>query len=123
MYEESLVVGSRHMGTRALKACLELTLGAALIPVRERSNPHDSNAIRLLSITGTPVGYVERDIAARVAPWMDEGLTVFAKVIREANMRNGIIRMKKRYPLAMLWVERSHEQTHGRARQDAFIES
>jgi hypothetical protein len=46
MREETLVVGARHMGLRAVKACLELTLEAPLILVREPYNPHDANATR-----------------------------------------------------------------------------
>jgi hypothetical protein len=105
MREETLVVGARHMGLRAVKACLELTLEAPLILVREPYNPHDANAILLLNIFGTPVGYVQRAVAARVAGWMDAGMAVTGRVIRAPNLRSGRVRMRLRYPRAELRVQ------------------
>jgi hypothetical protein len=106
MREETIVVGSRHMGLMALKACLELTLEAPLIPVREPHNPFDANAVKLLSLYGEPVGYVQRAVAPTVAAAMDAGQVVFAKVTRAPNLRNGrMARMRFRYPRAMLWSD------------------
>jgi hypothetical protein len=106
MREETIVVGSRHMGLMALKACLELTLEAPLIPVREPYNPFDANAVKLLSLYGEPVGYVQRAVAPAVAAAMDAGQMVFAKVVRAPNLRNGRMRrMRFRYPRAMLWSD------------------
>jgi hypothetical protein len=106
MREETLVVGSRHMGLAALKACLELTLEAPLIPVREPHNPFDANAVKLLSLYGAPVGYVQRAVAPQVAAAMDAGEVVFAKVVRAPNLRAGRVRrMRLRYPRALLWSE------------------
>jgi hypothetical protein len=106
MREETIVVGSRHMGLAALKACLELTLEAPLIPVREPHNPHDPNAVLLLSLYGAPVGYVQRAVAPAVAAVMDAGQTVFAKVVRAPNLRSGrMSRMRLRYPRAILWSD------------------
>lgn len=105
MREETLVVGARHMGAWTLKDCLELTLEAPLIPVRERNNPHDSNAVLLLNLYGKPVGYVQRAVARIVASAMDGGEVVFAKVIRAPNLKNGRVRMQLRYPRALLWSD------------------
>jgi hypothetical protein len=105
MREETLVVGSRHMGTAALKACLELTVEAPLIPMREPHNPYDANAVALLSLYGAPVGYVQRSVAPTVAAAMDAGEVVFAKVVRAPNLRNGRMRMRLRYPRAVLWSD------------------
>jgi hypothetical protein len=106
MREETLVVGSRHMGLAALKACLELTLEAPLIPVREPHNPFDANAVKLLSLYGAPVGYVQRAVAPQVAAAMDAGEAVFAKVVRAPNLRAGRVRrMRMRYPRALLWSQ------------------
>jgi hypothetical protein len=106
MREETIVVGSRHMGLMVLKNCLELTLEAPLIPVREPHNPHDANAVLLCSLYGAPVGYVQRAVAPTVAAAMDAGQVVFAKVVRAPNLRNGRMRrMRLRYPRAMLWSD------------------
>jgi hypothetical protein len=106
MREETLVVGSRHMGVEALKACMELTLEAPLIPVREPHNPFDPNAVLLLSLYGAPVGYVQRAVAPQVAAAMDAGEVVYAKVVRAPNLRKGRVRrMGMRYPRAMLWSD------------------
>lgn len=93
------------MGPAVIQTCLELTLGAALIPVREPNNPHDANAVLLLSLYGAPVGYVQRAVAPAVAAAMDGGEVVFAKVVRAPNMKSGRLRMRLRYPRAVLWSD------------------
>jgi hypothetical protein len=105
MREVTLVVGARHMGLPALKACLELQNGAPLILAREPGNPHDANAIKLLDMFGRPVGYVQREVAAIVARWMDEGFLVSSKVIKAPNLKNGRMDMRLRYPRAAIYRE------------------
>ena len=53
---------------------LALLPGAALLNSREPDNPADPNAVELLCPgCSTHIGYVDRESAAVVAPWMDNG--------------------------------------------------
>lgn len=108
MREVTLVVGSRHMGEGAIKACLELSRGSPLILVREPHNPNDGNAIKVLNITGAPVGYVQREVAVIVRQWMDLKLSVSSKVIREPKYYRGRRGMK--YPKAVIYVDPPAEE-------------
>lgn len=47
--------------------------GARLILARQPDNPHDPNAVRVLSPSSIMLGYVPRDQAAQVARVMDRG--------------------------------------------------
>ena len=42
--------------------------------VREPSNIHDRNAIRVLNISGEQVGHIQRNISSRLAPLMDRNM-------------------------------------------------
>lgn len=102
----TIVVGCRHMGDAAQKACMVLQEGDGLICMREPHNPHDANAVKLLSVMGAAVGYVEAKVAGHVARWMDEGRVVGAKVTRASRV------VKRRwhaiyltYPRAVIWAE------------------
>lgn len=72
------------MGRLAADAALAIQNGAPLILDREPDNPHDRNAIIVRDIFGRAAGYVQREVAAIVARWMDEGYLVSAKCIRKA---------------------------------------
>jgi hypothetical protein len=48
---------------------------------REPDNPHDTNAIAVLDRQGRMLGYVAREIARSVAPLVDTGSTVTARLI------------------------------------------
>jgi hypothetical protein len=85
-------------------------MGDGLICMREPGNTHDANAVVLLSITGTPVGYVQRAAAVRVAQWMDEGRPVAAKVVRPSRITRAVPRpnflaIHVTYPTAVIWAE------------------
>lgn len=62
---------------------------------REPSNVHDSNAIKVFTKKGaffgfgrgTFLGYVPRDMAARMAPRMDRGIPFEGKVVATDDMR------------------------------------
>jgi hypothetical protein len=47
--------------------------GDTVYLVRERYNSHDSNAIRILLRQGYQIGYVPREDAAEIAPYLDRG--------------------------------------------------
>lgn len=86
MREVTLIVGANHMGMSAADACIALEDGAAVILSREPDNPHDRNAIKCLDLFGREMGYVQREVAAIVARWMDEGFMVSSKCIRRARL-------------------------------------
>jgi len=54
---------------------------------REPQNPHDENAIRVVLATtpyeGFHIGYIDRSIAAKLAPVLDRGVTVSGCVLIE----------------------------------------
>jgi hypothetical protein len=50
-----------------------LARGEPILCVREPDNPYDSNAIRVLSSDEIWFGYIGREYAAEIAPWMDQG--------------------------------------------------
>lgn len=54
--------------------------GQPLLVMREPTNPHDRNAILVADLMGLPLGYVAKEVAARVAPHMDAGKTVMCRV-------------------------------------------
>ena len=63
--------------------------------VRQPENPHDANAIRVIARIHSdgrseshPIGYVPRELAAIIAPYMDDGCR-FAGVLREVILPSG----------------------------------
>lgn len=54
--------------------------GAVLTLVRERNNEHDSNAVKVM-YGAKQIGYLNRDVAADVAPIIDSGGSVSATVV------------------------------------------
>jgi HIRAN domain-containing protein len=48
---------------------------------RERTNPHDPNAVLVRDGDGGTLGYVAREIARAVAPLLDAGLDASAELI------------------------------------------
>lgn len=55
--------------------------------IRDKSNPHDANAIALY-IYQIKVGYVERSIAKNIAPQMDSGDAFSARHFNSSNARD-----------------------------------
>ena len=56
--------------------------GDILMAIREPDNPHDENAIALCSALAQ-VGHVPSCAAAMLAPVMDSGHTLWARIVRE----------------------------------------
>eukprot|EP01018_Ginkgo_biloba_P028525 Gb_13232 [translate_table: standard] len=52
--------------------------------VREPTNLHDSNAIKVVNMRGEQVGYLERSVAAVLAPLTDEGLILIEGIVPRA---------------------------------------
>lgn len=62
------IVGTRHAKAEGFVETLQA--GEPLGLVREPTNPHDSNAIRVYS-GDRHIGYIKRTEAEVLAPWMD----------------------------------------------------
>lgn len=82
------VVGIQYRDFLGKMAARALSKGDSLICVRQPSNPHDSNAISVHS-NGVQIGYLSREDAGRIAPWMDSG--VFYMTVVKATRRKSII--------------------------------
>lgn len=110
MREVTMIVGARHMGAAAANAAIALENGAPLILDREPNNPSDRNAIIVRDIYGRATGYVQREVAAIVAKWMDEGYLVSAKCIRKAkfdgvSVEGNVYYKLYKYPRAAIYRE------------------
>jgi hypothetical protein len=57
--------------------------GRPLVLRRDLGNPHDANAIAVDLETGEQLGWVPRELAAELAPALDEGASWSALVLRE----------------------------------------
>jgi hypothetical protein len=57
--------------------------GAALQLRRDPANEHDPNAVAVLTGEGAPLGFVPREVAATLAPQLDDGAAWSAVVLRE----------------------------------------
>jgi hypothetical protein len=57
--------------------------GHALVLRRDPGNEHDAHAIAVDTTAGEQLGWVPRDVAARLAPDLDEGAAWAALVLRE----------------------------------------
>jgi len=64
-------VGFRPEAAQAAAAALKS--GSPLLYEREPSNPYDGAAIRILTVDGTFIGFVERIQSASLAAYIDEG--------------------------------------------------
>ena len=78
----SRVAGARDHHADALQA-EGAAPGSALVLRRERENEHDANAIAVETSEGDVLGFVPRDLAAEIAPRIDEGEAYSALVLRE----------------------------------------
>ncbi|KAI9754734.1 MAG: rRNA-binding ribosome biosynthesis protein utp25 [Chaenotheca gracillima] len=59
------IVGIRYYNGRATK-------GEMVVVRREPTNPYDSNAIRISNMAGNQVGHLPRQMAVKLAPYMDD---------------------------------------------------
>ena len=70
--------------------------GESLALVREPENPHDPNAVAVFTEPGDPgtkarqVGFLAREIASRVGPFMDSGGKAEAVVTEVTGGRDGL---------------------------------
>ena len=66
---ETKVAGVTFEGRQAVVASLQY--GEAVVLKREPSNRYDANAIRVERVDGAQIGYLPKELAARIAPVMD----------------------------------------------------
>lgn len=101
---EARCVGMHFRGERAKALAEALTPSSPLGLEREPFNPHDPNAIKVLytSLSGEVehIGYIQRDIASFVAPWMDDGVEYSAKFIELQLAKNVAYPFLKLIPAA-----------------------
>lgn len=57
-----------------------LAVGQELVVRRDRGNVYDCNAIALFDGNGNQLGFISRDLAARMAPQMDGGVKFMVRV-------------------------------------------
>jgi hypothetical protein len=70
---EALLRGVSYRSFDAKEIVKNLTDGEELTLEREPDNAHDSNAIMVLAADETHLGYIAKEVAAELAPWMDKG--------------------------------------------------
>jgi SWI/SNF-related matrix-associated actin-dependent regulator of chromatin subfamily A3 len=95
--------GAGLFGLEALKRSVSLSANQPLLLVREPRNRYDTNAIRVHDILYAPVGYVAREVAAKVAPLMDAGEVWMAKVVKGGSYRIRGRRALAVWPVMLLW--------------------
>lgn len=78
----SRVAGARDHHAQALQS-EGAAPGSALVLRRDRDNEYDANAIAVETTEGDVLGFVPRDLAAEIAPRIDEGEAYSALVLRE----------------------------------------
>jgi single-stranded-DNA-specific exonuclease len=64
------LVGVSYEGRQQVVSLLKL--GETVFLVRDESNIHDRNAIRVIRSDKSQVGFINRNIAARLAPVLDQ---------------------------------------------------
>jgi len=91
---------------RGWNTWIGLESGQPLLLEREPNNPKDANAILVRDLFGAAAGYIERRVAAQVAPVMDSGVMVMAKIKRGVVHAPGV----NHPPVAMLWTEHKEDK-------------
>lgn len=85
---ETTIRGAGFFGPPGIRAHGLLLPGDPLIATREPDNPVDSNAIVVATTDDICIGYVARENAAILAPWMDRGWVYTAKCVRAAKIQS-----------------------------------
>jgi len=80
--------GPSIFGQPGKEAYSFMEAGEPLLLSREPTNPVDSNAV-LVTYIDQPVGYVGREWAAILAPWMDSGWVYIGRVEAPCSKKKG----------------------------------
>lgn len=84
----AMVRGARHRGLASLMLYADLERGRGVMLNREPGNAYDGNAIRVLEPEyEAQIGYVAREKAAILAPWMDAGWVYLSHIVKEARKK------------------------------------
>src|SRR5215469_7870560 len=106
MQVRAQIRGAGLFGRQGIERSRRLEPGERLILSREPANPADRNAIVLSNmLTCQPVGYVAREVAADVAPSMDQGDLWMAGVLNPSRVIHRAGRLRITLPVALLWRE------------------
>lgn len=84
---EAKIRGSRILGREGALTYAGVRIGTGLLLTREPTNPVDPNAI-IVSTEEQAIGYVGREWARQVAPWIDKGWVYTGVVIRECTRQH-----------------------------------
>lgn len=106
--------GPLLFGEAAGMRWVRLQAGQPLIIVREPENRVHSKAIRVHDVLLQPVGYVEAAMADKIAPYMDAGVVLLAKVAKPAKVWQFPYAEP---PEAVIWSDGSKERTTQRQRE------
>jgi len=87
------IAGTQYYEAEKLYSSKKIKYGEAVKVQREPSNSYDKNAIKVLSNSGSMLGYIPKNFAAVLAPKMDSGLKVSAN-IKEIGRRDGGLRLR-----------------------------
>lgn len=104
--ENTLFINCWTAGIRfdnRLKNLLECRIKDPIVLVREPNNPVDGNAIHVKTTCGKSLGFVEKQIAKRIAPEMDSGrMVATARIINiKSNINNKNYGVKIAIPVSL----------------------
>lgn len=88
------VRGAHFFGQAGLETHAKAKVGDPMILTREPTNPNDSNAIIVATPEDQPIGYIAREYAAILAPWMDRGWVYMGKIIQPALVKADVRRRR-----------------------------
>ena len=87
------IAGTQYYEAEKLYSSKKIKHGEGVKVQRELGNSYDKNAIKVLSNSGSMLGYIPKNFAAVLAPKMDSGLKVSA-TIKEIGRRDGGLRLR-----------------------------
>ena len=67
-------------GTNRQHLIASLNDNSQIFIKRDYANFYDPNAIMVMNFQGQQIGYVSRDVASQLAPQMDSGKEIYAKI-------------------------------------------
>lgn len=82
------IAGTYYYEAEELLKSKRLSTGMSVVVRREPSNQYDDNAIVILHENGSRIGYFPKRLASTLAPLMDSGMKISAKV-KEIRNRDG----------------------------------
>lgn len=120
-------VGVTFEGRQAILATLQR--GERLRLAREPHNPHDPNAIALITASGEQIGYLKRELARHLAPLMDAGVEYEASVSEVTGQVEGrslgvnlFVQKKSSSEDYLAWLEtRSFREQLARANEQELL--